>query len=353
MDKLARVLGALTTAVALALSAPAAAQQSAGDSSASAQAQRQETQPLNNAPVWREVRSGSEGYTTARGVETGVLVQSGGETWRQVREPIAFWGGLLVAVAILLLALMHLILGPLGHGEGRPGRLIRRFSAADRHAHWLMAICWVMLAITGLILSLGKTVLLPVLGYTVFAWLASISKTVHNFTGPILIVAIPWLFIRFVRDNGIGVDDVKWLLRVPKLYKGEFYPSHRFNAGEKFQFWIALVLLSTVLLVTGLILVFPNIGQGRAAMQLSSTIHMIAAYLSIAISLLHIYLGTIGVTDAYAAMRYGYVDEAWAKHHHELWYKDVSAGKARESFAAQGEGPPEEARPQARNVRTA
>lgn len=352
MHKLTYLLGALAAAFALTVSAPAIAQQSQGGM-ADTQAQRQETQPLNNAPVWRDVRSGSPGFTTTQGVETGVLVQSSGETWRQVREPIAFWGGLLVAVAVLGLALGHLILGPLTHSDAKPGRWIRRFSASDRHAHWLMAICWVILAITGLILSLGKTVLLPVLGYTVFAWLASISKTLHNFTGPVLIVAIPWLFIRFVRDNRLGIEDVKWLLHLPKLYKGHFHPSHRFNAGEKIQFWIALVLLSTVLTVTGLILVFPNIGQGRATMQLSSTIHMIAAYLSIAISLLHIYLGTLGVAGAYSGMRHGYVDEAWAKHHHDLWYNDVAAGKARESFAATGEGPPEEARPQPGKVRTA
>jgi formate dehydrogenase subunit gamma len=343
MSRLTQLLAALTAAMLLVAAAPAGAQQPQSDS-ASAQAQRQETQPLNNAPVWREVRSGSPGVTDVRGVETGVLVQSGGETWRQVREPIAFWGGVVVAFSVLGLALAHLVLGPLTPGDAPPGRLIRRFSAADRHAHWLLAICWVTLAITGLILSLGKTVLLPVLGYTVFAWLASMAKTVHNFTGPILIVAIPWLFIRFVRDNRIGIEDIKWLLHLPGLYKGHFYPSHRFNAGEKVQFWIVLVLLSTVLSLTGLILVFPNIGQGRATMQISSTIHMTAAYLAIAISLLHVYLGTMGVTGAYSAMRYGYVDEAWAKHHHDLWYQDVVAGKARESFAQPGEGPPEEAR---------
>jgi len=342
MGKITQCLGALAVAIAVVASVPAGAQQTQGDP-ASTQAQRQETQPLNNAPVWRDVRSGTPGVTTVQGVETGVLVQSGGETWRQIREPIAFWGGLLVAVSVLGLALVHLVLGPLGPGGAPSGRLIRRFSAADRHAHWLMAICWVVLAITGLILSLGKTVLLPVLGYPVFAWVASMAKTLHNFTGPILVVAVPWLFVRFIRDNGIGIEDLKWLLKLPGLYKGHFYPSHRFNAGEKVQFWIALVLISTVLTVTGLILVFPNIGQGRATMQISSTIHMIAAYLSIAISLLHIYLGTIGVTGAFSGMRYGYVDEAWAKHHHELWYQDVAAGKARESFAQPGEGPPEEA----------
>jgi len=30
---------------------------------------------------------------------------------------------------------------------------------------------------------------------------------------------------------------------------------------------------------------------------------------------------------AYQGMRTGYVDEAWAKEHHELWYQDIKAGK--------------------------
>ncbi|MFN7184712.1 MAG: hypothetical protein ACK4MZ_11145, partial [Thermomonas haemolytica] len=41
----------------------------------------------------------------------------------------------------------------------------------------------------------------------------------------------------------------------------------------------------------------------------------------------HIYMGTIGMHGAYRAMRTGYVDEAWAKEHHELWYHDIRAGR--------------------------
>lgn len=343
MGKLTQLLGALVVAIALVASAPAGAQQ-AQSGSADTQAQRQNSQPLNNAPVWREVRSGSPGFTNVQGVETGVLVQSGGETWRQVRVPIAFWGGILVAAGVLGLALFYAIRGTMT-GDPPSGRLIRRFSPADRYAHWLLAISWVVLAITGLILTFGKSVLLPVVGYTVFAWLASMSKTLHNFAGPILIVAIPWMFIRYIRDNGISIEDFKWFMNIIGYFKGHEYPSHRFNAGEKLVFWVVLVILSTVLLVTGLVLVFPNIGQGRGTMQIANTIHMVAAYAAIALALVHIYLGTLGMTGAYAAMRHGYVDEAWAKHHHALWYKDVAAGKARESFAKPGEGPPEGATP--------
>ena len=61
---------------------------SADGGGAKEQAQRQQDQPLNNAPVWREVRKGENPYQTTqvRGVETNVLVQTQGETWRQIRN---------------------------------------------------------------------------------------------------------------------------------------------------------------------------------------------------------------------------------------------------------------------------
>jgi len=139
----------------------------AENSSPAAAAQRQQTQPLNNAPVWRDVRSGAPQVTTVRGRETNVLIQPQGETWRSLRVPIVFGGGMIVALAILGLAVFYLLRGPLEGGTG--GRQIERFSPMDRYAHWLLAIVWVTLAITGLILSLGKSVLLPLIGYTLFS----------------------------------------------------------------------------------------------------------------------------------------------------------------------------------------
>jgi formate dehydrogenase subunit gamma len=322
----------------------------AQNSGPTAQAQRQTVQPLNNAPVWREVRSGTPATTTVVGRETNVLIQSQGETWRALRVPIIFWGGVLVAIGILGLAVFYLLRGPLdvGEGERRGGRLIERFSPLDRYAHWLLAITWVTLAITGLILSLGKSVLLPLIGYTLFSWLAILAKNLHNFVGPILIVAIPFMFVRYIRDNGIGMDDVKWFVNIIGYFKGHEYPSKRFNAGEKLVFWFVLVLFSTILVVTGLVLVFPNFDQTRGTMQIANVVHMITAYLAIALALVHVYLGTIGMVDAYKAMRYGYVDESWAKHHHLRWYEDIAAGRSRQHFADPKAVPPAAAPARAR-----
>ena len=304
--------------------------------SAREQQARQSTQPLNNAPVWKEIRSGIPQVTTVKGQETNVLIQSSGQTWRAVRAPIAFLGGLLFALSVGGLAVFYMIRGQMGT-ETRPGgRLIERFTPSDRMAHWLLAIVWVTLAITGLILSLGKGVLLPLIGYTLFSWLAALSKNLHNFVGPILIIAVPWMFIQYVRDNGIGKEDFKWFLHIFDYFKGHEYPSHRFNAGEKLVFWGVVVVLSTVLIVSGLTLVFPNFGQDRSTMQWANAIHMVAAFMAIALACVHMYLGTIGLAGSYRAMRYGYVDASWAEHHHKLWYDDVVAGRAREKFV----GPP-------------
>jgi formate dehydrogenase subunit gamma len=304
------------------------------------QQERQVEQPYNNAPVWKEIRGGTPQFTSIPGRETNVLIQSQGQTWRALRVPIAFFGGLLFALAVLGLAIFYMIRGPMVSVPQPGDRPIQRFTPADRYAHWLLAIVWVGLAITGLILSLGKSVLLPVIGYTLFSWLAILSKNLHNFFGPILIVAVPVTFVRFVRDNGIGVEDFKWFINIIGYFKGHEYPSDKFNAGEKLVFWIVLVILSSVLLVSGLILVFPNFDQTRSTMQIANVIHMLAAYGAIALACVHVYLGTIGMTGAYRAMRYGYVDESWAKHHHLWWYERVVAGRAREKLVSPSVVPP-------------
>jgi len=345
-------MGALLAAVAFCAAAAFAQAPNPVDANpAQMQQQRQVTQPLNNRPVWSEVRSGAPAYTSVQGRETNVLIQAEGQTWRAARVPIMFWGGLLFALAVVGLAVFYMLRGEMKSDHHGPrGRLIERFTPADRYAHWLVAIVWVTLAVTGLIMSLGKAVLLPLIGYTLFSWLATLSKNLHNFIGPVLIIGVPWLFLRFVRDNGLSGDDIRWFTKIFDYFKGNEHPSGRFNAGEKLVFWFVLVIFSTTLIVTGLILVFPNFDQTRQTMQIANIVHMIAAYLALALACVHIYLGTIGLEGAYDAMRHGYVDETWAEHHHKLWHDDIAAGKSRQrivaaSEVARAEAPPTQTKP--------
>ena len=328
-----RAGGALLAAICFAAGL-AAAQSPALDPPEAADARQQQkqqlTQPLNNQPMWKEIRSGAPQVTTVLGRETNVLIQPEGQTWRALRVPIADAGGWLIALAVLGLMGYYAWRGPI-EVSGRPtGRVIERFSTVKRVAHWTIAISFVALAISGFILTFGKAMLLPLIGYTLFSWLATFAKNLHNFTGPVFTVALPVLIALFVRDNLPKSYDVQWIAKFGGMLdrSGKTHaPSGKFNAGEKALFWLLVCVLSVVLVVTGLILDFPNFDQTRATMQIANIVHLSAAMFAIATASFHIYMGTIGMRGAYDGMRYGYVDEAWAKEHHEYWYNDVMSGK--------------------------
>ena len=89
---------------------------------------------------------------------------------------------------------------------------------------------------------------------------------------------------------------------------------------------MGVVLCGTVASVSGAILLFPNWNTSRELMGDANLVHAGVASLFIAMSFVHIYLGTIGMAGAYQAMRTGKVDEAWAKEHHELWYDEMKSG---------------------------
>jgi len=337
-----REAGALVVALSMAIGVAAAQSPAVNPkeaSQASAEQKQQIVQPLNNQPVWKGIRSGEPQITTVRGRETNVLIQPEGQTWRAMRVPIATAGGWLVALVVLGLMGYYAWRGPIDL-QGRPtGRMIERFTAVKRVAHWTMGLSFVALAVSGLILTFGKAMLLPLIGYTLFSWLATIAKLLHNFTGPVLTVALPVFIVLFVRDNVPKAYDMQWLAKFGGMLDrtGKTHvPAGKFNAGEKALFWLLVCVLSVILVVTGLILDFPNFDQTRGTMQLANLIHMIAALLAIAMAAFHIYLGTIGMRGAYDAMRYGYVDETWAREHHEYWYNDVAAGKVDRGAAPAG-----------------
>jgi len=314
----------------LALAMFAAAGLAQAQSEAQQQKQRQLDQPGNNAPVWREVRKegSQENYTSIKGRETNVLVQSAGNTWRQIRNgPVTFYGGWLVVIVTLALAAFYIVKGPLKLHDKPSGRMVERFTLAERWAHWMMAISFCVLGVTGLTTLFGKHVVLPVIGYTLFAWLSALAKNLHNFVAPLFIASLLVFIVMFLKDNVYQKGDLGWFAKAWRMFiKGEHVPSWRFNMGEKAYFWFGVVGLCLVLGVTGLILLFPNFDQVRATMQLASIVHAVAAMLMIALALGHIYVGTIGVEGAFRNMADGATDEVWAKEHHELWYNEVKRG---------------------------
>lgn len=306
--------------------------------------QRAKVQPGNNAPMWRQVSSGVTGFSSlprSEAPEAGNLIQgfvqypgsrwtNAGEAWRQVRNQwIVPYGGSLLLIVFGAIALFYIGKGALGHADGTGPHKIERFTPFERSAHWANAIAFSVLAISGLVMAFGKFLLLPVIGLNMFGWLTYALKTAHNFAGPLFAVSLVVVFLTFLKDNFPSKGDGAWLAKGGGMFSGEPVASHRFNAGEKLVFWGGVLLLGAIMIGSGLVLdkLIPGLLYERATMQVSHMVHAVAAVLMMAMFLGHIYIGTIGMKGAYKGMRTGYVDDAWAKEHHALWYDDIEAGK--------------------------
>jgi len=309
--------------------------------------QRNRVQPGNNAPMWRGVQGGVEGYTSLpkyQDPEAGVLIQgpvaypgsryvSAGQAWREVRNNwIIPYGGSLVLIVLLALALHYFAMGPIGQHHPDTGRKIERFTPFERASHWANAIAFVILGISGIVMAFGRFFLLPVMGQTLFGYFTYILKNLHNFAGPLFAVSLVIMIVGYARENLPQRGDMGWLLRFGGFFggkHGEEPPSHRYNAGEKLMFWGGVLFLGLIVVASGLYLdkLLPGMNYERQPMQVAHMVHAVSTVLMVAMFLGHIYLGTLGMRGAYSAMRTGYVDEEWAKEHHRYWYDDIKAGR--------------------------
>ena len=288
----------------------------------------------NNPPKWSDVEQKPQ-YASVPGREMNVLVEDKGQWWRSVRNgPVTFYGGIALLVVPALLLVFFAVKGSFKLHGTPTGRLIERFNSLERMAHWTMAISFVVLALTGIIILFGKYFLLPIMGPSLFAGLTTLGKNLHNFVGPLFIFSIIVFFFIFVKDNFLAGRDFEWLSKFGGLLSGNEIPSGRFNGGEKVWFWLSVVLLGAIVSVSGLIQLFPNWNTTRELMAEANLIHAIVGLAFIAMSLGHIYIGTIGTEGAFQGMREGYVDETWAKEHHALWYEEVKSDKRPEKQAA-------------------
>ena len=307
-------------------------------------AERAKVQPGNNAPIWRQVGAGVTGYSSlpkSEAPEAGNLIQpfvqypgsrltNAGEAWRQVRNNwLIPYGGALLLIVAGAIALFYWRKGSIKLHGAEAGRKIERFTPFERSAHLANAIAFSILVISGIVMAFGKFFLLPVMGVTLFGWLSYALKNMHNFAGPLFAVSLVIVFFTFLRHNMPSRGDIAWLLKGGGLLSGKHMPSHRFNAGEKVMFWGGVFFLGIIVVASGFVLdkLLPGLIYERGTMQIAHMVHALASVLMMALFLGHIYLGTIGLQGSYQAMKTGYVDETWAKEHHEYWYDDVKAGK--------------------------
>jgi len=271
-----------------------------------------------------------EGRIDIPDTKASVLIQPAGRTWDYFHEVLLHWGGAIVILGtIVLLGLAYLITGRIRIAAGRSGQTILRFKIFERFSHWLTAVSFVVLGLTGLNITFGKIVLLPVVGPDAFSEISEAAKYLHNFTSFSFMAGLVLIAAIFFRDNLLQRVDIDWLKQGGGFIKGKHAPAGRFNLGEKLVYWLSLAAGVSVS-VSGLLLLFPFYGTDIADMQLVQVVHAVVAILFVALILAHIYIGTLGMEGAFEAMGTGEVDLNWAKEHHDLWLAQQLANENRQ-----------------------
>jgi len=251
------------------------------------------------------------------------IEQPAGRDWRHFHEVTLRWiGGAAILGILVVLVIFYLARGMVRIESGRSGHTIVRFNAAERFMHWMTATCFVILALSGLNITFGRPLLLPLMSPEAFTAWSQWAKYAHNYLSFPFTIGVISIFFMWIAGNIPNRLDIEWLRRGGGMVGPDHPPAYRFNAGQKVIYWI-VVLGGSAIAVSGYLLIFPFYGTDIQTMQSAEMAHGIIAMLFIAAMLGHIYIGTIGMEGAFEAMGQGTVDTNWAKEHHNLWLEEV------------------------------
>ena len=295
---------------------------------------------VNDSELWRMVREGDQGTVSIPDKQAGVLVQSEGDNWMNWRNgPIALVGAIMFWVMFFVVFGFYMLRGKVKMAYGPSGRKVLRFTSLERFAHWLTAVSFLVLAVTGVNMLYGKHVLIPLLGKPLFATLTEAGKYVHNYVGFAFMLGLLLIFVLWVKDNIWDKYDAGWIKKGGGLlFETEHPPAAKFNFGQKTVFW-AVIIGGGVLSFTGLNLLFPFVLFDLQQMQWIQAIHGTVSQILCMLMIAHIYIGTVGMEGALDTMTTGKVDENWAREHHSAWLEEVRETEAKTRKETSGVAP--------------
>jgi len=325
----------------------------------------------SDADIWRAIKGGNQGNVSIKDSKAGVMVQQQGEAWRNIHNnTVPKLGAYMILGMIGLLALFFAIGGRMKVSSGLAGITITRFTLLERAGHWLTAGSFIVLAVTGLNILYGKSLLIPLIGKGAFATITEAGKYLHNYVAFAFIAGLVFIFFNWVLQNIPNRHDLVWLAKGGGiLVRGVHPPARKFNAGQKIVFWLTILGGASVSL-SGWALLFPftsnfmtgtfdianAVGLDLASMigispppytplmeqQMNQVWHGLMALFLTAVILAHIYIGTVGMEGGFDAMGTGEVDLNWAREHHNLWVEELEANLDREAKESGGATQPAE-----------
>ncbi len=313
-----------------------------------------------DSEFWRQIRQGESGTVAGANEQAGTLIQSEGDNWRAMRNgPLSKWGGWALFGTVALLSIFFVARGRIKIGAGASGKTMTRFNLFERMSHWLLAVSFIILAVSGLNLLYGRYVFLPLIGADAFGAITLYGKLAHNYVAFGFMAGLFLVFLLWIKENIPNRHDLTWLNQGGGMFNDAHPPAKKFNAGQKMVFWIVIVA-GVSISVSGWSLLYPFRYEmiaptfewfnwmgfnwvpvdltAHQEMQYTQLWHAIVALLFIAAIIAHIYIGTLGMEGAFDAMSSGEVDTNWAMEHHSLWAEEeMSEASAKEAPASAAE----------------
>ena len=201
------------------------------------------------------------------------------------------------------------------------GNEVQRYAANERINHWFTAVCFVLLAASGLaffhptfwslsaVLGGGET-----------------SRFLHPILGVLMFLSFFIFAIQKMGDNVMKSYDWQWMGRFGDVLanRDDNMPEiGKYNAAQKLMYWFTFLFM-ILLLVSGIVIwrQFFSANFTIDTIRMAALVHAVSGVLLIITIIVHIY-AAIWVKGTMSAITKGTVSRAWAKHHHPLWYRSL------------------------------
>jgi formate dehydrogenase subunit gamma len=201
-------------------------------------------------------------------------------------------------------------------------KMLQRYSDGERMTHWVVAITFVLAALSGLAFFHPSFYFFTNL-FGGGPW----TRILHPAIGLVMFVGFLLMARHHWADNRMTETDREWNKKAGDLLMGrhpEMPPAGKFNAGQK-RLFMVLVVSVALLLLSGLAIWRPWIAPYLSVTVLRAAVllHSVAATVMILAIIGHIYMA-IWTKGSIRAMTRGKVSEAWAKMHHPAWHQEVT-----------------------------
>lgn len=212
-----------------------------------------------------------------------------------------FWKIFLaIIIAFPLVFLLHFLVIGAKHFD-HDGEQILFFSLVTRIVHFIAAVSFTLLAITGLMIVFGK--------YLGGGAPIHMARIVHLVSAIVFAIPAVLMFIIWVKDMLPQLHDLAWMLILGGYLSKEKkpVPAGKFNAGQKMYFWFATVG-GGVMAFTGYYIW--GMGTGTGDLRLYTIIHNILGMGILSFFITHVYMSVFAIAGSLQSMKTGYKPQA-------------------------------------------